>query len=71
MARLCIGELEFALGVDPSIDPINLPSKKLFEKTGFENISEKEGKTINVGRKTAVQDHYKLGWHFMVYEKHI
>ena len=52
-----------------TIDPDNLPSQKLFEKMGYENISERVGKTIEVQGKIAVQDYYKPGRHFMVFEK--
>ena len=55
--------------VELTIDPDNLPSQKLFEKMGYENISERVGKTIEVQGKMAVQDYYKPGRHFMVFEK--
>ena len=55
--------------VELTIDPDNLPSQKLFEKMGYENISERVGKTIEVQGKIAVQDYYKPGRHFMVFEK--
>ncbi len=57
--------------IELTIDPVNLPSQKLFEKMGYQNISERVGKTIEVDGKLAVQDYYKLGRHFMVYEKRI
>lgn len=57
--------------IEVTIDPVNLPSQKLFKKMGFQNISEKVGKTIEVQGKLAVQDYYKPGRHFMVYEKRI
>ncbi len=57
--------------IEVTIDPFNLSSQKLFEKNGYENISEKMGKTIEVEGKLAVQDYYKPGRHFMVYEKRI
>ncbi len=57
--------------IEITIDPVNLPSQKLFEKMGFQNISEKVGKTIEVQGKLAVRDYYKPRRHFMVYEKRI
>ncbi|NJD77308.1 MAG: GNAT family N-acetyltransferase [Candidatus Methanoperedens sp.] len=57
--------------IEATIDPVNIPSQKLFEKMGFKNISEKIGKTIEVEGNLAVQDYYKPGRHFMVYEKRI
>ncbi len=57
--------------IEVTIDPVNLPSQKLFKKMGFQNISEKVGKTIEVQGKLAVWDYYKPGRHFMVYEKRI
>lgn len=57
--------------IEVTIDPVNLPSQKLFEKMGFQNISEKVGKTIKVEGKLAVRNYYKPGRHFMVYEKKI
>ena len=63
-------KLEFKR-IEVTIDPVNLPSQKLFEKMGYQNISEKVGKTIEVNGNIAVQDYYKPGRHFMVYEKWI
>jgi len=57
--------------IEVTIDPVNLPSKKLFEKLEYQNISEREGKTIEVNGNMAVEDYYKPGRHFMVYEKWI
>jgi len=57
--------------IEVTIDPVNLPSRKLFEKMGYQNISERVGKTIEVNGNIAVQDYYKPGRHFMVYEKWI
>ena len=70
-----VREVERELGkmgfkrVELTIDPDNLPSQKLFEKMGYENISERVGNTIEVQGKMAVQDYYKPGRHFMVFEK--
>ncbi len=55
--------------IELTIDPVNIPSWKLFEKMGYRNISEKMGKTIEVEGNPAVEDYYKPGRHFMVYEK--
>jgi ribosomal protein S18 acetylase RimI-like enzyme len=55
--------------IELTIDPVNLQSQKLFEKMEYENISERVGKTIEVQGKMAVQDYYKPGRHFMVFEK--
>lgn len=55
--------------IEVTIDPVNLPSQKFFEKRGYENISERVGKTIVIEGNLAVQDYYKPGRHFMVYEK--
>ncbi|GFO95961.1 N-acetyltransferase GCN5 [groundwater metagenome] len=63
-------KLEFKR-IEVTIDPVNLPSQKLFEKMGYQNISDRVGKTIEVEGNIAVQDYYKPGRHFMVYEKWI
>jgi L-2,4-diaminobutyric acid acetyltransferase len=55
--------------IELTIDPENTISKNLFEKLGYENISNKEGKTIQVKDTTAVKDYYKPGRHFILYEK--
>lgn len=57
--------------IEVTIDPVNSTSQKLFEKMEYKNISEKVGKTIKVQGNIAVQDYYKPGRHFMVYEKWI
>lgn len=70
-----VREVEKELGkmgfkrIELTIDPANLPSRKLFEKMGYENISERVGKTIEVQGNIAVRDYYKPGRHFMVFEK--
>ncbi len=75
IGRRLVREVEKELGrmgfkrVELTIDPDNLPSQKLFEKMGYENISERVGNTIEVQGKMAVQDYYKPGRHFMVFEK--
>jgi len=55
--------------IELTIDPKNIPSKRLFEKMGYLNISSKEGRLIDVMGNIAVKDYYKPGRHFMVYEK--
>jgi len=57
--------------IEVTIDPVNQPSQKLFENMGYQNISEKVGKTVEVEGNLAVEDYYKPGRHFMVYEKWI
>lgn len=52
-----------------TIDPKNIPSQKLFEKSGYQNISPKEGETVEVMNNLAVKDYYSPGRHFMLYEK--
>lgn len=70
-----VREVEKELGkmgfkrIELTIDPANLPSRKLFEKMGYENISERVGNTIEVQGNMAVKDYYKPGRHFMVFEK--
>lgn len=55
--------------VELTIDPVNTPSQKLFEKCGYGNISSTEGEAVNVAGNLAVKDYYKPGRHFMLYEK--
>lgn len=57
--------------IEVTIDPVNTPSQKLFEKLGYGNISKKEGKTVKVKGNIAVKDYYKPGRHFMLYEKNL
>lgn len=57
--------------IELTIDPVNLPSRKLFEKMGYRNISKSVGKTIEVNGNMAVMDYYKPGRHFMIYEKQL
>ena len=57
--------------IELTIDPENTPSQKLFEKSGYSNISEVEGETVSVNGNIAVKDHYSPGRHFMVYEKQL
>lgn len=55
--------------IELTIDPENRPSQKLFEKSGYSNISSKENVTVELKGNTAVKDYYKPGRHFMLYEK--
>lgn len=57
--------------IEATIDPVNIPSQKLFEKSEYRNISKEEGKTVKVKGNIAVKDYYKPGRHFMLYEKKI
>ncbi|MFH2068191.1 MAG: phosphoribosylamine--glycine ligase [Candidatus Omnitrophota bacterium] len=52
-----------------TIDPRNTPSRKLFERMGYSNISRRQGKTVRVCENLAVSDFYGAGRHFMLYEK--
>lgn len=64
-------EKQAFIRIEVTIDPVNISSQKLFEKMGYQNISKKVGKTIEIQGNLDVQDHYKPGRHFMVYEKRI
>jgi L-2,4-diaminobutyric acid acetyltransferase len=57
--------------IELSIDPANIPSRKLFEKMGYHNISENEGDIIDINGNKAIRDYYSPGRHFMIYEKQI
>jgi L-2,4-diaminobutyric acid acetyltransferase len=57
--------------IELTVDPNNLASQKLFEKTGYLNISSKEGATVKVAGKIAVRDYYRPGGHFILYEKRL
>lgn len=52
-----------------TIDPGNTPSRKLFERMGYSNISRRRGKTVLVCGNAAARDFYGAGRHFMLYEK--
>jgi organic radical activating enzyme len=49
----------------------NIPSQKLFEKSGYKNESSSEGDTIKVNNKLCMKDYYKPGRHFILYAKEI
>jgi phosphoribosylamine--glycine ligase len=55
--------------VDVTIDPLNDPSRKLFEAAGYGNASAREGATVVVNGQLAAADFYRTGRHFLVYEK--
>ena len=57
--------------IEVTIDPTNIPSQKLFEKMGYQNISKREGRTIITNGNLAVEDFYSPGRHFMLYEKRL
>ena len=55
--------------IQVTIHPDNTPSRKVFEKKGFINISDGEAAAIDVAGEPAARDFYGPGRHFMVYEK--
>ena len=55
--------------IELTIDPENIASQILFEKSGYINISKEEGKCIMVNDNIAVKDYYNIDRHFMLYEK--
>jgi phosphoribosylamine--glycine ligase len=55
--------------VDVTIDPMNDPSRRLFEAAGYQNASAGEGATVVVNGQLAAADFYRQGRHFLVYEK--
>lgn len=55
--------------IEVTIDPENIPSQKLFEKKGYQNISEQKGKTVKVEDNLALKNYYGPARHFMLYEK--
>jgi L-2,4-diaminobutyric acid acetyltransferase len=57
--------------IELTIDPENHPSRKLFERMGYQNISPKEGPVVTVAGNPAVKDYYRPGRHFMLYEKRL
>lgn len=77
LGKLLLKETESRLGVDGvtrielTIDPENIPSRRLFESAGYRNASSKEGETVQVGELEAVKDFYSPGRHFMLFEKEI
>lgn len=55
--------------IELTIDPENIPSRRMFEKKGYRNISKCEGHSIEIKGNVAIKDYYKPGRHFMLYEK--
>jgi diaminobutyrate acetyltransferase len=55
--------------IDVTIDPLNDPSRKLFEASGYYNVSAGEGTTVVVNGQLAAADFYRSGRHFLVFEK--
>jgi phosphoribosylamine--glycine ligase len=55
--------------VDVTIDPLNEPSRRLFEAEGYRNRSADEGATAVVNGQLAAADFYRPGRHFLVFEK--
>jgi len=55
--------------IEVTIDPKNIPSQKIFERNGYNNISKSEGKTVEIDGNIAVKDYYSPGAHFMLYNK--
>jgi diaminobutyrate acetyltransferase len=62
-----IGRLGFDR-IEVTVDPMNAPSRRLFEALGYTNISSREGSTLEVNGHPAVKDYYRPGRHFMVFE---
>jgi len=57
--------------VEVTIDPENIPSRKLFENAGYRNISRSVDEVVTVDGQPVVKDHYGPGRHFLVVEKHL
>jgi phosphoribosylamine--glycine ligase len=55
--------------VDVTVDPLNDPSRRLFEVEGYRNVSGREGATVVVNGQLAAADFYRPGRHFLVYDK--
>jgi RimJ/RimL family protein N-acetyltransferase len=55
--------------VDVTVDPLNDPSRRLFEAEGYRNVSSGEGATVVVNGQLAAADFYRPGRHFLVFEK--
>lgn len=58
--------------IELTIDPENIPSRKLFERAGYRNVSRREGmEVIERHDRPAVVDYYGEGADFMLYEKRL
>ncbi len=72
-----LADLEGRLGeagirrVEVTIDPMNDPSRKLFERAGYVNVSDRVGEPVEVNRQIAAAGFYRPSRHFMVFEKHL
>jgi diaminobutyrate acetyltransferase len=55
--------------IELTIDPANHPSRRLFEKRGYRNVSAEHGETIELGGILAIADYYRPEGHFCLYEK--
>lgn len=57
--------------IELTVDPENIPSQRLFQKCNYNNISEREGETVEISGNIAVKDYYKPGSHFTLFGKKI
>jgi len=57
--------------IELTIDPQNVASRRLFESSGYVNVSEAAGRPAVVNQQTAVKDLYGPGRHFMRFGKTI
>lgn len=55
--------------IEVTVDPENEPSLRLFESSGYVNISRQEGEAVHVLENLAVKDYYSPGRHFILFEK--
>lgn len=57
--------------IELTVAPDNAPSRRLFEKRGYENVSAREGKTVEVDGALAIENYYRPAGHFMMFEKRL
>ncbi len=55
--------------IELTIDPSNTPSRKLFEKSGYDNISPKFSTAVKIKNSFALKDFYGRGRDFMLFAK--
>jgi len=55
--------------IEVTVDPMNDPSRKLFEAEGYRSMAWKEGNLVEVNGQAALKDFYRPGRHFLLYEK--
>jgi len=55
--------------IEVTVDPMNVPSIRLFEAAAYQNISRREGESIEAEGRNAVRDHYGPDRHFLLFEK--